>query len=478
MKRLFFLCLCCIYFNGNAQSTFEKPYHFINSTNLNYEFSRSAIEDGSNGFFITSTNYQLPSYYGIVCHLNSLGDTIWVKRYKLWKTGSSDALISNISWLKDQSLLINGIIGDSTGITDGFYWLMKLDTMGNTIWYKEYPQIISIYIPYRDDIVELPNKNIVLGRAGLFFILADSLGNFIAKKNSWDFYSPSSLSYSFNLQLLDTTLVTYCAPKAGPVWPNRTRLVKLKANGDSISSLAIQSDSSYFGYINNSKQNGYYYLIGRSSTSIGSANTILTKIDSTGAIVWRKIYQYGYPGGFSYTQQIRETLDTGIIICGISTNNSAYLFKVNSVGDSMWYREFSPANNTKFYNVINTSDGGYAAVGSYVPTGATEQITYIVKTDGNGLLLNTAYELIKQNKCYLHLYPNPAKDYSGMHFIGEANSILTITSAQGQKIYSQLLSSSDEHLQINTASFSPGVYICSISANGRILANKKLVVLN
>jgi Secretion system C-terminal sorting domain len=475
MKKLLFIFLQIFCINGIAQSTFEKNYHFINNIN-DQEFSTSIIEDYSGGYFITAINGNAFKDYGIIAHLNYYGDTIWVKRKALWKTGNHDATISNILFSKDGNLLVNGIIGDTSTATDGFYWLMKLDTSGNEIWYKEYSQIISVYPPFCDNIIELPNKNIVMGRSGFLFIVADSLGNFISKKQVWDYYAPSSLSYSLNLLLEDTTLLVYCSWKVVPVWPNRTRLAKLRTNGDSISSVAIQNDSTYFGYINNSKQKGYYYIIGRSNTSSSIASTILTKIDSSGAIVWRKKYFNGNGGGFSFTQQIRETPDSGLIICGISTNNSAYLFKVNSVGDSLWYREFSPNNNTKFNNVITTSDGGFAAVGSYTPP-VGYGITYIVKTDGNGLLLNTAAELAKQNKSYLHLYPNPAKEYSGLHFIGDANSILTISTLQGQEIFSELLTSNDAHVTINTSAFNAGVYICSISNNGRILANKKLVVI-
>jgi hypothetical protein len=476
MKRFLVLVIQLFFINGIAQSTFEKNYFFINNFNAN-ELATSIIEDSNGGYYITSTNANSIKNYGIIAHLNNFGDTIWVKRKVLWKTGSYSAVISNILFSKDGNLLINGIIGDSTANTDGFYWLMKLDTSGNEIWYKEYSQIISVYPPFCDNIIELPNKNIVMGRSGFLFIVADSLGNFISKKQVWDYYAPSSLSYSLNLLLEDTTLLVYCSWKVVPIWPNRTRLAKLRTNGDSISSVAIQNDSTYFGYINNSKQKGYYYIIGRSNTSSSIASTILTKIDSSGAIVWRKKYFNGNGGGFSFTQQIRETPDSGLIICGISTNNSAYLFKVNSVGDSLWYREFSPNNNTKFNNVITTSDGGFAAVGVYTSLVGIEN-SYIVKTDGNGLLLSTAAELAKQNKSYLHLYPNPAKAYSSLHFIGEANSTLTITNLQGQKIHSELLTSNDAYATINTAALNAGVYLCSISNNGRLLANKKLVVIH
>jgi hypothetical protein len=91
---------------------------------------------------------------------------------------------------------------------------------------------------------------------------------------------------------------------------------------------------------------------------------------------------------------IERTADFGFIYSGIDKsipgNAQGFLMKVDSTGKQEWYRTFGGANNDGFEHAIQTSDGGYLAVGSTNSMGiglnfAFEQTEYIVKINSSGI---------------------------------------------------------------------------------------------
>jgi hypothetical protein len=92
---------------------------------------------------------------------------------------------------------------------------------------------------------------------------------------------------------------------------------------------------------------------------------------------------------------IERTADFGFIYSGIDKsipgNAQGFLMKVDSTGKQEWYRTFGGANNDGFEHAIQTSDGGYLAVGSTNSLGiglnfAFQQSGYFVKINSSGIL--------------------------------------------------------------------------------------------
>ena len=92
---------------------------------------------------------------------------------------------------------------------------------------------------------------------------------------------------------------------------------------------------------------------------------------------------------------IERTADFGFIYSGIDKsipgNAQGFLMKVDSAGKQEWYRTYGGANNEGFEHAIQTSDGGYLAVGSTNSLGiglnfAFEQSGYWVKMNSSGIL--------------------------------------------------------------------------------------------
>ncbi len=90
-------------------------------------------------------------------------------------------------------------------------------------------------------------------------------------------------------------------------------------------------------------------------------------------------------------------MDGGHIIVGSTEGYGAvgedlWMFKVNSDGAVAWNKHYGGAGNESGFNVIGTSDGGYAVVGATTSYGAGEEDIWLIKTDSEGnMLWNQTY---------------------------------------------------------------------------------------
>lgn len=76
----------------------------------------------------------------------------------------------------------------------------------------------------------------------------------------------------------------------------------------------------------------------------------------------------------------------------------------------------------------------------------------------------------------LRAYPNPAVSSVNIDFVApEHNAFLVIKNLTGKEVYRTMVSNVGRK-QISVSSFSPGVYLYGIEADGRMLCTKKLLV--
>jgi hypothetical protein len=147
------------------------------------------------------------------------------------------------------------------------------------------------------------------------------------------------------------------------------------------------------GYSIQQTSDGGYIVCGTYGTPDFS-DVYLLKTDAHGDTVWAKTYGGLFDDG---AHSVRQTSDGGYIITGFTASfgfgkNDVYLIKTDSLGDTLWTRTFGDAAEDEGYEVQQTSDGGYVITGYTEPieTRAREADpadVYIVKTDGNGIML-------------------------------------------------------------------------------------------
>lgn len=135
-----------------------------------------------------------------------------------------------------------------------------------------------------------------------------------------------------------------------------------------------------------------------SVTHNGSDDVYVIKLDSSGNIVWQKMYGGSY-GDYAYS--IRQTADGGYIVAGFSfskditgvANNGAsdiYVIKLNSIGDVVWQNMYGGSGRDYANSIQQTSDGGYIVAGESYSTkisGITNNgyaDYYVIKLDSSG----------------------------------------------------------------------------------------------
>jgi hypothetical protein len=140
---------------------------------------------------------------------------------------------------------------------------------------------------------------------------------------------------------------------------------------------------------------GGYLVGGEVSYAVTSSYTeseiTVSKLDSTGTLVWQRDYAAGVD---AYFQSLALTSDGGAIVGGtVSTQtattytSSVLLLKLDSTGEAQFARTILPSGNISDLNVVGvqqTADGGYAFAGYYFQNTVYNERAWLVKTDSTG----------------------------------------------------------------------------------------------
>ncbi len=132
-----------------------------------------------------------------------------------------------------------------------------------------------------------------------------------------------------------------------------------------------------------------YLIGGLARDSINNRlHLALLKIDTNGNTIYRKSYGSDSADYFlGLVGSMVKTYDDGYMLGGGIDNGAvlAMLMKLNINGDSLWTKFYGDSiSDYQFYQVKQTSDSGFIAVGVSNPFGPSLVDLYIVKTDSLG----------------------------------------------------------------------------------------------
>jgi hypothetical protein len=261
----------------------------------------------------------------------------------------------------------------------GDYWIVKLDSLGNQIWDRDFGG------DNHDFLIEIEQ----VFDAG--YILAG--------------WSLSDLSCDKTQPLWGTAYNDFWVVKidsiGNKVWDKRF-------GGNQMDYLIGIEQTADSGYV----LGGYGFAVAggdRTQPIIGLFDFWIVKIDQFGNKIWDKIF-----GGTSneWLYSVHQTLDGGYILGGTSSsgisgdkseanfdtlgNSTDYwILKINSAGNKMWDRTFGGTDSDYLYNVAETPVGEYIISGhSYSPISGNKSIAnwgstyssdlWIIKTDSVG----------------------------------------------------------------------------------------------
>lgn len=203
---------------------------------------------------------------------------------------------------------------------------------------------------------------------------------------------------------------------------------------------------------------GGYVLAGYTSSNLppGQYGVYIVKTDSLGNVQWSQTLT-GIQSAFAYA--IKKTSDGNYILAGGASDTingtKAMLVKIGSAGNLMWANRYGSPGTSKEYafDIVESNDGGYVAVGYTISYGAGNTDMYVVKTDVAGNLLWTkayggaqaevGYAISKVNNENSFLISGYSNSYSSNYY--SEGALLKIDST-GNLLWSKMYNESSTQI--------------------------------
>ncbi len=418
-----------------------------------------------------------------------------------------------------------------SGSSDGEGYLIRTNSIGDTLWTKLYPDATAdcIKVQASGDIFMAGSYGIMPPPTAVL-THCDSTGNLIYTTSQSS--SPFS-RYGVAVEVLDYQHVGFLDNDLYPfqeflrlhsydsLWNHNWEYPIGKVSDCSNSALRKTNDG---------------FVVACGSFDTPYPHLRVCRIDSSGNGLWNKDFRYD---SIAETGQAAwsmcATADSGFMILGYRTygNPSLHyrilLMKLNSAGDSLWSKEYDFRNSNSFRSIQQMPDGGFIAVGTvaYPPVGSffdyrtvllrtdangdslwtkeftgfglnnaahvevgingdisvlsttTDQNTgetyfYLLKTDSVGLLITS---IPKNNLSNFEIVPNPASEKINVTGIEGFNQLrIRIISLSG-KVIEEFISN-ENRFTVNTEALIDGAYFLQIITDNEIIATKKFVVMH
>jgi len=311
-------------------------------------------------------------------------DTLWTKIYGGVNTDKGRSIQNT----NDGGYIIAGETR-SFGAGPSDIWLIKTDSNGDTLWTKtfggsSYDEAFSVQqTSDKGYIIVGQTSSYGAGLFDVFLVKTDSLGNTLWTKT----YGSSNWDCGWSVQQTrdDGYIISGWNGFSGTadVW-----LLKTDRLGDTIWTKTYGGAGSDAGYSVKETQDNGFVIVG-TTTSFGQGESDLwfIKTDSVGNIIWSKTF-----GGtdYDYGESVCQTREGGYIIAGATQSYSRlgnydfWLIKTDSLGDTLWTRIYEGDTTDISKQVLQTQDGGYIVIGYTYSFGAGGSDLYVIRTDING----------------------------------------------------------------------------------------------
>jgi hypothetical protein len=398
----------------SGQLTFQKTY-LIESAASAYSFKITS----DNGFIVAGPTGDTSSEMFIM-KLDSVGDTVWTKIFSSFTTNDGYAVVQ----CYDGGYAVCGTSMDlSPGYTS---FILKTDSSGNQAWIKSFKR--TGQANYVNDLIQTSDSGFALSGfleqsmqlvGGGLFIKTDSMGNVMSAAK----YADSHCQFFNSMQTIDGGYIfSGIKLQTNGLW-----ITRRYPGGSSWSKIyrPVAFNASLFGtdsHVSPTSDGGY--MIACTHTTYDTLqfdDLCLIKIDSAGNIKW----SYRYDTGFhEYGLYVEETSDHGFIASGsIYDVQDLIAIKTDSVGNVIFSKRLgTPASDYSLHaDVHQTADGGFVI--------ASEDglEAYLIKTDASGNSgCNDTDLIITMDTVLIQVIYEPPLDT--MIVINDANESLAQTS--------------------------------------------------
>ena len=256
---------------------------------------------------------------------NSSGDSLWSHTYG----GDSSDHIFSVDQTNDGGFILAGYTW-SFGAGASDYWIIKTDSIGDTLWTKTFGGISS------------DEANDVSASSDGGFVVTGSAN--LSGSHSWT--------------------------------------IKFASNGDTLWSHRVNGVFEPQSVIQTS--DGGYIIAGNAIGVAGSFDFWVLKMNANGITQWSKTY-----GGadLERANSIIQLSDGGFVIAGLAqyTNlNDFLVLRTDSNGDSLWMKTYGGSGFEKALDVNETIDGNLIVLGTIKSPSMTIPATWLIKINLDG----------------------------------------------------------------------------------------------
>lgn len=402
-KYLFIIAFGLLLNKGNAQQiTFEKEYGSANSMNAPLDVSLVYVDPSkpqeeriSSSVLETknSTYIKLTAEYGHTEDLdirmaktNKYGKILWSKVF-----GREGEDIGKSMQLTSDGGIV--FTGSTNSFGEGGFdvQLTKTDSLGNALWTKTYGGAGN---EYGESVKETADGGFIIvgrtnssgaGNMDVYVIRTDSNGNLTWAKTI------GGANEDFGTAVTETAngFCVAATTKSYGAGSYDIYLIMLDQAGDKIWEKTIGGMDAEIAETMQSAMDGGFVITGSTlSSGAGMEDLFLVHTDVNGNSTWAKTYG-GMEADKGYS--VKQTTDGGYIVAGetksLGLSMDLYLIRTDSAGSLLWSRIYGGDQREVGNEVLATSDGGYAVLGtteSFTP-GKIE--SYFVKVNASGKTL-------------------------------------------------------------------------------------------
>ena len=318
---------------------------------------------------------------------NSTGDTLWTRTY-------GDSL--NDYGRSAQQTTDGGYI--FAGYSNSFgasydYYLIKTNSTGDTTWTRTYGGIgtdYGMWVQQTTDggyIIAGATDSYGAGSRDFYLVKTDSIGDTLWTRT----YGGIDMEYCYNVR--QTTDGGYIAAGYTTSYGAGGRdfyLVKTDSNGDTLwTGIYGGIDYDYGMGVQQTTDGGYIFTGYTNSYGAGGYDFYLIKTDSAGDTLWTRTY-----GGTETERpnEVQQTTDGGYIVAGYTNSfglvlYDVYLIKTDSAGDTLWTLTCGGIESDYAMSVQQTTDGGYIVAGYTYSYGAGNRDIYLIRYEGQPLTI-------------------------------------------------------------------------------------------
>jgi hypothetical protein len=493
MKKLFTYLFFSVFLlnKANAQIVFNRNYDIDSVLNG----SISVIQTFDGGYLTAGTNSDISTgaSKSFALKTNSLGDTLWCKVWDFSFIGGDQ--IRSLLQLSDSNYIAMGNNYDSIKMNPVVF-LMKLNSMGDTLWKKQYSIGTGIDLGYMVKqttdggfIIAGRTTSNTTGPEDAYLIKTDNVGNL-----QWQHqYGGPNVDDAYSVDLtIDGGYIlggdTYSYGAGG----EDLYMVKVNSVGIFQWKKTFGTSGDDYGETAITTLDGGYAISGAIDDGTGTFHGYIVKTDNSGNMQWNKTF--GYYAGYESLNLVKQLTDSTYVLAGSTYLNSGveyegWLMKISSIGDSIWSHTYGgpTALPDYFYGLDLTNDGGIVLCGQYNRIGSPYQNAWLVKTDCMGndsvwdsvncsLTLSINENRLKNENSF-NVFPNPFS-FSTTLEITTSSTIkydFILYDQLGREV-KKIMNITEKKITIEKDDLNSGMYFYRATSEENIIGTGKIII--